>query len=458
MSSARRSGRIKGPRAVYTNDPFETAGLSDDSSPEGLLQSSKRRGKRRADEDSASDEEFVAPDSDDGVEAPADDDDSDAEPIADDADVVEINDPGVVSARKVKSSTSQSKAVKKRQADCPGIAPEDTHYRGVLDTKEHVAKTMHYVFTFGSDDRDLISGIHTRDRWFRGMDSCFPTRFSLETQDKADYEYGPTFGIHSEDVKKERTIGWDWYYDKDTGERFRKRQRSDQIKEADARRTYLPKPKKGKHTILIGPADEQKPVSLGHHDSFNFGEPWRDYTARRSDQTSETTVREGWLLSVGHRVQCMAWAPEQDGTTQYLAISGPITDEQKKKSNLPEHETSSSFRPSSPCPCALQLWEIKGKQAGSQTNTLDMNIKPRLRLTLCSEWGDLRRIAWCPVSRAPREEDEQSDMQPIGLLAGIWSDGKLRVLDVKKSRGSDRVEYGRKFPLGCLTAPGTFRD
>lgn len=446
---SRRSGRIKGPRAVYTDDPFETAGLSGDSSSEQVARSRRRRGKRRQDEDSPSDEEFVAQGSDGERSARADDDElSDAGAVGDDQDAMEIDGSNFTSRRKVRTPGSRVRGTKKPPDESIVSAPsDDFHVRGSLDhPKEHVAKTMHYILTFGSDDRDLISAIYLRDRWFRGIDACLPSRASLENSDQGpDYEYGPTFGIHPDDVERERTSGWDWYYDSDIGERFRKKQRLDKVKESDARRIYLPKPKKGKHTILIGPADKQKPVHLGHHDSFNFGESWRDLTARRSDQAAESTVREGWLLSIGHQVQCMAWAPNQDGFTQYMAVVAPITDEQKNNYGPSDGESLSPFKPSPPYPCAVQLWEIKGKKAISKTNTLDMDVKPRLRLTLCTEWGDLRRMAWCPMSRELREQDETSDEKSIGLLAGVWGDGKVRVLDVKIRKGSGKAEYGKPY-------------
>lgn len=456
---SRRSGRIKGPRAVYTNDPFETAGISDESSSEHAPRSIRRRGKRRKDEESPSDEEFVARGSDEEMGTRADDDEvSEAEAIEDDPDAMELDDSDFVPRRRPKTLASRVKAIKQRPDESIAIAPSDeSHVRGILDPKDHVAKTMHYVLTFGSDDRDLISSIYLRDRWFRGIDACLPSRLTLENCDQGpDYEYGPTFGIHPDEVERERTSGWDWYYDSDIGERFRKKQRIDKIKESDARRIYLPKPRKAKHTILIGPADKQKPVRLDHHDSFNFGEPWSDVTAKRSDQAAKATVREGWLLSVGHKVQCMAWAPNQDGLTQYMAVVAPITDEQRKKYESPESEPFSAFKPSPPYPCALQLWEIKGKKAISNTNTLDMKVKPRLRLTLCTDWGDIRRMAWCPVSRELREQDKNSDGKSIGLLAGVWSDGKLRVLDVKIRKGSETAEYGKSYECLLFVCPWFF--
>lgn len=445
--SARRSGRIKGPRAVYTNDPFEITGLSDESSSEHVPQSRKRRGKRRKSRTS-SDDEFVARGSDEDVDAAADDDEvSEADEIGGHVNEMEIEDSDFTPRRPARMPTSRAKAMKKLPAGRNVVATTDENrVRGILDPKDHVAKTMHYVMTFGADERDLISSIYLRDRWFRGIDACLPSRVTLENYDQGpDYDFGPTFGVHPDDIERERTSGWDWYYDSDTGERFRKRQRIDKIKEADARRTYLPTPKKGKHTVLIGPADKQEPVRLGYHDIFNIEEPWRDVKARRSDQSAPSTVREGWLLSMGHKVQCMAWASNQDGFTQYLAVVAPITAEQKKTYGAPEDQPLSPFKPSPPYPCALQLWEIMGKNAVSKTNTLDMNVKPRLRLTLCTEWGDLRRIAWCPMSRKLRDQDEISETNSIGLLAGIWSDGKVRVLDVKTHKSSQKAEYGKSY-------------
>ena len=60
MSSARRSGRVKGPRAVYTEDPFQAAGISDDEVSGKASVSSKSKDAQQKDNDEASDAEFVA--------------------------------------------------------------------------------------------------------------------------------------------------------------------------------------------------------------------------------------------------------------------------------------------------------------------------------------------------------------------------------------------------------------
>jgi transcription factor C subunit 6 len=340
---------------------------------------------------------------------------------------------------------SQQKLLESSGATSRGTkAPtNETRVRGCVDPRENVSKPMHYISTFGDDDRDLLAVIFTRDRWARGVDTCLPTRHTLEIQSTAnDYEYGPTWGVAPEEIEKERTSGWDWYYDKVIGAELRKAQSNGpKLKEMDARRKYLPKAKKGKHTILMGPVDDQKVFHLGHHESLNFDLAWGDTKAQKSDRAS-TKVREGWLISFGQKIQCLAWAPNQDGISQYLAVVTLITPEQKEKHTSHGSEPFSPFRPAPSYPCALQLWEFKGKQAGPVTRTLDMETKPLLRLVLCTDWGDIRRIAWCPMAREKREEDDQNGIKTIGLLAGIWGDGKIRVLDVKLDPGK-KTEFGK---------------
>lgn len=138
----------------------------------------------------------------------------------------------------------------------------------------------------------------------------------------------------------------------------------------------------------------------------------------------------------------MAWAPNQDGLVQYLAIITPITEEQK--SHYPDplaDKAAPAFRPSAPYPSALQIWAFKARREDSLTKTLDMEFKPRLRLALCTDWGDLRRISWCPCPRAKRDEDEEDVLKNVGLLAGVWGDGCVRVLDIKTGRDPNTTEF-----------------
>jgi transcription factor C subunit 6 len=138
-----------------------------------------------------------------------------------------------------------------------------------------------------------------------------------------------------------------------------------------------------------------------------------------------------------------------------MAVVAPISDEEKKIYHPAGSEPLSSFHPTPPYPCTLQLWEFKSKKTGERTSTLDMDFEPQLRLGLCSDWGDLRRMAWCPMGRAKRNEDEKGDTEHIGLLAGIWGDGTLRVLDIKIQRKSKKPEYCKIGSIKCSSGPAT---
>lgn len=460
MPRARRSTRLPaGDRAKYTTDPFEIAGVSGDSdAAETTDPATVKTKKEKGDDDS--DEEFQeAPDDDGDMEEDEEEPEEEEEEEADSEEDPSIMDTGEPTStpgrgkKKEKTTSSQPRYTKQRRPDgAVALKGDETHIRGILNRSENSSKMLHLQLSFGSDERDLLAITYARDRWAKGIDSGFPTRASLNAAETApDYTYGPTFGADPEDVKRETTRGWDWYYDGEVGEGFRKRQCTTKVEEDEYRRIYMPKTKPGKHTILAGPADDQKRFTLGQYESVNFGEAWSEREVRNrpsSNKNSADTAgakrkpREGWILNLGHKIQTMAWAPNQDGLVQYLAIVTPITDEQK--SNYPDplaDKVAAAFRPSAPYPSALQIWAFKAKREDSLTKTLDMEFKPRLRLALCTDWGDLRRISWCTLPRAKRDEDDEDILKNIGLLAGIWSDGCVRVLDIKANRDPNATEF-----------------
>ncbi|OGE53019.1 hypothetical protein PENARI_c008G12339 [Penicillium arizonense] len=450
MSSSRRSGRVTGPKKVYTQDPFHIAGISDDSDHGGQATSSKRKTKRPKKEDSPSDEEFVAASGDDAnnrIDNEEDEEDAEEEmeeaPDDSEFEEMDLDEPKAIPKKGNKAVQQRDLILKKRKTG--GIVVPDvdeTHSRGLLDPKDHLSKSTYYNLTFGADDRDLIAAIYFRGIWNKGRDSIFPTRTTLEGPRPDGHVYGPTHGVHPDDVKRESTRGWDWYYNKEPGERFRKRQRTKNIEESTARQKYLPQPKDRHHDILLGPYDNQQLFSLGYHESFDYGKVWGERHSKTNEPERKTNkIREGWILNMGHKIHCMAWAPNHDGLAQYLAVVAPITEEQKDQYKADRSEPLSSFKPSPPFPCALQIWEFKAKKSDTSTRTLDMDCKPKLRQVLCADWGDLRRMSWCRLPREKRDEDDEEATKSIGLLAGVWGDGKFRVLDIKLRRGSKETEF-----------------
>ncbi|PYI05900.1 hypothetical protein BO78DRAFT_344767 [Aspergillus sclerotiicarbonarius CBS 121057] len=471
MPRPRRSNRASGARTKYIHDPFEAAGfLSDEEEPSSAApqppKHKKGKGKAKQIVADDSDDDFNMDDAneedddddynDNDVEMAIENEDEEEEADDDDASVSEVDEGHRRKQPATNTTNATPRAIKKRKPDGSLAVPgEETHSRGSWNPLEHVGKGVHLRVTFGTDERDILSIISARDRWYRGGDSTFPSRSSLDqSHDMPDYGYGKSFGLDPEDVKRESSRGWDWYYGEDVGQRFRKRQRIERIDERKARPIYFPRPR-GKHTVLVGPVDGQKVFSLAQHDVLDFGEAWEEDASKplkqerqdgkRANAKSEgrkRRKREGWILNIGSKVQCLAWVPNQTGLTQYLSVVAPILPDQKEQyPDLYKDQGAPAFRPSAPYPSALQLWAFKAERAESLTKTIDMTFKPRLRLALCADWGDLRRIAWCPMPREPRDEDHDDAQKNVGLLAGIWSDGCVRVVDVKLGRDPNQTEF-----------------
>ncbi|KAL2868296.1 transcription factor TFIIIC subunit TFC6 [Aspergillus lucknowensis] len=449
MPSTRRSGRLSGVRITYANDELES------NSADETSKTPRNKGKEQVLDD-YSDEEFQAPPGEEEEDDDSEDDSSQNEDAATENDAeggevgaaLEVNKG---SRRRHKApKISQPRSTQKRQ---PGgtlaLTGEETHSRGTWNPLEQVGKSVHLQATFGLDERDILAILYARDRWSRGIDSTFPTRVSLdEAQSLQDYKYGSTFGAEPDDLKRETSRGWDWYYSDHFGTRPRDWQRVESIPEREARQTFMPAPQGGMHTVLLGPANNQKGFTLDQYDVLNFGDAWGEARGRRTtDQTQpekHKKKRQGWIINLGQRVQCAAWAPNQTGLHQYLAVAAPITNVQKEvyPDPLKDH-AAPAFRPSPPYPCALQLWSFKADKGDSITKTIDMSFTPKLRLALCTDWGDLRRMAWCPIPREPRDEDDTDAYKDIGLLAGVYSDGYVRVISVKISRDPNKADYYR---------------
>lgn len=474
MPPARRPGRLDGARTKYTNDPFEAAGICADSASEDDISDRprKRRGRGRKRQEDSSDEDFAETElgREEKLRSDESPDDEDA-PLPGKINELdegsEMFDDDEESLNEEAASVTKSRPSKKRRP--VAFHRDETHNRGIWNPMEHVSKSMHLKLTFGTDDRDLLATIYGRDRWYRGIDSALPSRISLdEAESLGDYGPGKTFGVAGEDMEMEAMTGWDWYYDDNLGGRFRKRQRIESIDEQTARQRYLPRPQKREHTVIIGPVDNQKVFHLQQNECLDFGEAWNDSRPRkkrgrkRRDEDAEEAPpsveakeepseeppvnqkrpREGWILNMGNKVQCLAWAPNQDGDTQYLAIAVPITEQQKDEHRVGgEPIGAPAFTPSEPYPAALQIWSFEASKDGGLTKSLDMSRKPKLRLVICTDWGDIRRIAWCPMARRRRDEDDKDGSHSLGLLAGIWGDGAVRVLDVKLGSISDSTEF-----------------
>ncbi|EEH44262.2 uncharacterized protein PADG_00551 [Paracoccidioides brasiliensis Pb18] len=447
----------------YVTDVSEVAGLEIGSS----------QGERFSDEEDEASEPFE----DTRREKRRKDDDDEYEENGDNYVEGLAEEDDLISA--LDSDIKEDKPPKARSIPIGRVDEQDalaTHSRGIYKSSAHGAKVTYLKLTFGASDEDLLPMVYARVRWTKGRDVTFPSRETLRGAfNMSTDEIGAAFGVNGDLFRKEATTGWDWYYDENTGGRFKKRQRTGTLT-AEEGKKYLPRANAKKHTVLMGPASSQKVFEVGVGESLDFGEAWSEIRPkgkraglskkgdRQSPEMPDThgsppleaeqmsrienastrrprRNREGWILNLGNKIQCLSWAPNCSGTSQYLAIAVPISDLQKQLIDGTSSQGAPAFTPSAPYPSAIQIWSFESTKEEDDVRQLDMTVKPRLRQVICTDNGDVRRLSWCPMGREKREEDETDEKVNIGLLAGIWGDGTVKVLDVQLNKTASEAEY-----------------
>lgn len=92
-----------------------------------------------------------------------------------------------------------------------------------------------------------------------------------------------------------------------------------------------------------------------------------------------------------------------------------------------------AFSATEPFPASIQIWAFDSDEEGQ----LDVSKQPRLQLVICADWGAPKQFRWCPVDIEEGEEPaEEQDHIRVGTLAGTWSDGRVRILDVSYPRSA----------------------
>lgn len=295
------------------------------------------------------------------------------------------------------------------------------HFRGLIEQTKHIqGKEAVMKQFFGSDQRDWVSVLRSRDQWL-----AEPTLPRREPDEKDIGGMHHLFSHTEEKRNMEAGVGWDWYYDQGGRELFRERQKSRTLRSNEGIH-YIPKPSKPSHRFLMGPYGKQKVFDLANGHSTSLNEAWVKNMSGSSGKASskEKAKRDGWIVNAGTGVRCLDWATNQDAETQYLAIATLVP----KPANQGLSQVSPAYTPSQPLRSCIQIWAIKAH--GPNYSYLDSTKPPDLRLVICTEWGDVKQLKWCPMPRIFRDEGSRGRVS-LGLLAGIWTDGFVRILDVQ---------------------------
>ncbi|KAH0552857.1 hypothetical protein GP486_006943 [Trichoglossum hirsutum] len=288
----------------------------------------------------------------------------------------------------------------------------------------HVGKRDRLASHFGRDTEDLIEAIRCRDKWCNHP--TLPTRCADE-QGNGGLAY--SFFYSPEQREEESTEGWRWYIENGGQDAFQKRQRTSNLTAGEGR-LYLPRPEKESHKILMGPKGAQKLMLLEAGKVANLRDAWSEV---RGDETPGSQ-REGWILNIAARVLCMDWLPNRPLDGEDAARS---TD--KASRDTEAIAASRVFAPAPPEPACIQIWSFQ-VSVEPDKQVLDSTTPPKLFLGICTDWGYVKQFKWCPTQRSEAAESTDG-MTNFGLLAGIWGDGKLRVLDVWHDEGQDAPAY-----------------
>lgn len=407
-NSIRKSGRQRVPNKKYSVDAFEGLDILNSDSEVDLevlqqLQDSKNDDDFPEDlVDGKEDEESLADGISDGsaVLTP--------EEEYEDAHSYANSDPEEADLE------GNAKGHKRKPRDHTSYQNANVHSRGVFEypIRPDYERSRLTMFS-GSGVEDILHVVRSRDQW--ATDPTLPRR------DNMCHQVSHT----NEKRQMEATVGWDWYYDQGGREFFAEKQEVRPLSLEEGV-SYMSKPMNSSHSFLMGPYGRQKVFTLALAQTIGLEEAWE--TASRSTEKKPEDLgsikgqRRGWMLNVGTRVRCVDWAPNHYGDTQYLALTVA------KALTSTRAETpvkAPAFTPSLPTPSSVQIWAFDASDS-----LMGSARPPQLKKVLCTEWGEITQLKWCPVPRAKRNEDGLDSIS-VGLLAGIWGDGCARVLDIQ---------------------------
>jgi transcription factor C subunit 6 len=272
--------------------------------------------------------------------------------------------------------------------------------RGVADFSKAGGQEMRLKDLFGPATSDLKQVLMTRDYWHtqetlpvRGPGG--PRRSFFETDEARD---------------KDETLTGDWFAQ--TGkEAFASRQKVSGLS-VEKGLAYTLNHGSDAQDVLLGAASDPQLHSLKKGSYISIAQPF-----------DHDTDRKGWIFNLGARIQDAQWATCEEGNTQYLAVAVEQTPMAGRQTKSMENSTAPAFSATKPYAASVQIWAFEARKNGQ----LDASKQPRLVLVICADWGAPKQLRWCPVDLVEQATDGE---MRVGLLAGIWSDGRLRVLDV----------------------------
>ena len=363
----------------------------------------------------------------------------------DDGEDGEDDDPGTSQRKRRKGADGETEGQMAERGNGTFASKYDSRS---YDPLHSAGKTERYRALYGGDEQDMFSAIKCRDLWSNAavMPSRRPDQFGRGGFHRSFFEPEP-------DPDCQGLPYWNWFFEHGGEETLKRSQRSRELNEPEGRQ-YMPTPD---HEVrfLIGPWKRQTMATLKTGQYTRVDDLWKVAEHAhpfKGPQRKTRRRREGWMLNAGVKVDDLAWMPSgNDLDTQHLAVAlQPATNEptqidafERASVDDPEANVSPAFAPSQPTPACIQLWAFSSHTDLEKKGMMDLDTVPELRLVICTNWGRLVQIRWCTALEDPRARIRPDG--PCALLAGVWEDGKARVLRICSNDTRQSVTRYSKF-------------
>lgn len=291
-----------------------------------------------------------------------------------------------------------------------GLARRGRITRGIPETFTKKGKELRVMQSIGPGEEDLVAHVKTRDKWLN--DVTLPSR---KTRKDGSGGLHQSFYYPEEQRQKELQQGWEWYHDQGGRDFFQKQQRIGILYEDQGREDFEQSLSPSDPFLMGLPQQSKLFTGLKPGEAVNTGDAWINASGNKDKQS--------WVFVAGGRVQCLEWVPNQNGCYQYLAV----TIVPKNKPRVPT--TGSYAYSESSYGAHLQIWEFASLPTlRKESAAIDFSKKPWLRAVFSFDWGIVKKMKWCPL---PTRGTAGAANIQLGLLAGVWDDGKVRILDLQ---------------------------
>ncbi|KAK3696171.1 hypothetical protein LTR37_018073 [Vermiconidia calcicola] len=424
--STRRTARRK-----YTVDAFEGVdelrdAMSDDEAASSQVEDDGSEAAPEPDAEHVTDEDHEMS----GVEAvQADEDVSDrasdaGEQLLDDT-VSIAGDPDDVSTNSPKTKRNKRKREQYGAAREAELSGAKAYTRGLVEHEVSAAsKETRRLLRFGPSEEDFEPVGAARNKW--AYEATLPSRI----------EDGSGFGgmHHSffldDDAWAKAAEKESKWWVKEGGKMAFLENQILETMDLESADEYLPERGAREVSFLMGPYKSQRLHHLPVGAVTPLEDAWSSDVEADGDMNAAKpcNYKSGFVLDLGARVQCLDWCPNQSGDSQYLAVS---VLPQRDTAHAPyEAPAAPAFAPQPLQKSNVQIWRFTRDNGGG----ISTAVRPELEVALCTSWSDAKELKWCPM---PWKDAASFDGDFLGLLAGTWADGSIRVLHI--SSGSQNT-------------------